>query len=298
MGVFLKKIGLLLVSLIVIANLLSYASLWCLRQSSFYKPSFLVNGVVENNFDYIVIGASTGLTTLDTKVIDSITGNSGINLSIDDTSISSQYLMLQYFLALGKTTKTCVIAPSITSIDKQTFSVSANDYRFLPYVNRSYVLDYFDSFSGTDAHVLSRSHYFPMVGVSYYNAEVFYPSLLSAFQPKRRNRFDSKGNYTYPVQKIKPEIIEDRKIIKLKYENLDLKKIKTLCDKKGIKLICYISPIKKGIVEDVETDYEIINHSAKLMNTRYFYDDVHVNSLGRKVISEHFANEISTCFTD
>ncbi|MEH1008508.1 hypothetical protein VDP25_12240 [Winogradskyella sp. ECml5-4] len=298
MYVFIKKLGVLVVSLVVIANLMSYFSLWSLRQSSFYKPSFLVNEVTETNFDYIVIGASTGLTTLDTKVIDSLAGTKGINLSIDDTSISNQYLMLKHFLEIGKKTKICVIAPSATSIDEQTQSISANDYRFLPYVNKPYVLNYFQSFSSTDARILAISQYIPMVGVSYYNAEVFYPSLLSVFQPNKHNRFDEKGNYTYPIENITSKIIENRKCIKLKFENLALKKIKKLCNKEGIKLVCYISPIKNELVVTTESGYEVINHSAKLNNTKYFFDNFHVNSLGRKVISKYFSNDISVYFKD
>lgn len=298
MNSFLKNISILFIGIIISSNLLSYASLWSLKQSNFYKPSFLVNSVAETNFDYIIIGASTGLTTLNTQLIDSLKRTKGINLSIDDTSITSQYLMLQHFLAEGKTTNICVIAPSITSYNEQIENISANDYRFLPYVDRSYVSDYFNSFSGTDAKLLYNSKYLPMLGVSYYNAEVFYPSLLSLLQPDRRNRFDNLGNYTYPIQSITSEIITNRKIINLKFENLALKKIKSLCDKEGIKLICYISPIEKDVVLVMDDDYEIINHSDKLNNTKYFFDDVHVNSRGRKLISEYFANELSHYFNN
>ncbi|WCO02536.1 hypothetical protein [Psychroserpens ponticola] len=298
MSIFLKKIGILIISTFVIANLLSYISLWTLRQSSFYKPSFLVNAVSETNFDYIVLGASTGLTTLDTQVIDSLSGKKGINLAIDDTSISSQYLMLEHFLALGKTTKICVIAPSFTSFDTQIQSLNANDYRFLPYVDRSYVSDYFQSFSSVNAKLLSGSKYFPMLGVSYYNSEVFYPSLLSVFQPNRHNRFDTNGNYTYPVQDLMSGHIKNRQSIKLNFKNGALKKIQELCDRNNIELICYISPIKNIEIVSNTSDYEIINHSDVLIKTDYFFDNVHVNSLGRQVISERFANDLSSYFKD
>jgi hypothetical protein len=298
MSDFLKKIGILVVSIFIITNLLSYFSLWALRQSCFYKPSFLVNSVLENDFDYIVLGASTGLTTLNTRVIDSVTGKKGINLSVDDTSISSQYLMLKHFLAEGKTTKICVIAPSITGFDELTESINNNDYRFLPFIGRSYVSDYFKSYSGTNASLSAKSRFVPMLGVSYYNAELFYPSLVSVFQPDRRNRFDASGNYTYPVKNSISEIIKNRKAIKLEFKNPDLKKIKALCEKENIELICYISPIKTASVSSVHSDYNIVNHSDVLMTTNYFFDDVHVNSFGRQLISERFANELSVYIKD
>jgi len=298
MSTFLKKIAIYSVCILIIANVLSYASLWALRQGNFYKPSFLVNEVSENDFDYIVLGASTGLTTINTEVIDSLSNKSGINLSIDDTSISSQYLMLRHFLESGKTTKVCILAPGVTSFDEQTLDISNNDYRFLPFFERSYVSDYFQSFKGTRANVLSKSKYMPMLGVSYYNAEIFYPSIVSLIQPNRYNRFDAKGNYTYPVQNTPSKIIGSRETLNLKFLNPALKQIKDICDKENIKLICYISPIKKVFVVGEHQDYEIINHSNKLIQTKYFYDDVHVNSLGRQIISEQLAYEMNSYFDD
>lgn len=127
---FFKKIGGMCLVFVGLATVLSSASLWSLRQSSFYKPSFLVNQVKENAFDYIILGASTGLTTLNTKVIDSIAHTNGVNLSMDDTALSSQYLMLQHFLAQGKTTEFCALVPSTKDYEVTTNQLSGNDYRF------------------------------------------------------------------------------------------------------------------------------------------------------------------------
>lgn len=293
MNDFIEKMAFLIVGVLIVSNILSYLSLRCLEKSSFYKPSFLVSEVSEKNFDYIILGASTGLTTLDTKVIDGLLNKKGINLSIDDTSLSSHYLMLQHFLAEGKSTKTCIIAPSVSSFDSPDIRLSVNDYRFLPFVNRPYVSEYFQSFPDFNARILSQSRFFPMLGVSYYNAEVFYPSILSVHQPTRHNRFDKMGNYTYPIKSKTSDIIINRKSIELKFQNPVLKKIEELCIKADIKLIYYISPLKNDLVVlDSQSDFNILNHSDKLMNTVYFFDEVHVNSLGREVISERFAEDI------
>ena len=296
---FLKKISILLVSILIIANLLSYFSLKFLRQGDFYKPSFLSNTVEENNFDYIILGASTGLTTLNTKLIDSIIGKNGINLSIDDSSLSTQYLMLQHFFAEGRTTNICVLAPSVKSYDYKSETVSANDYRFLPFIERDYVRNYFQSFSGIDANLLSNSKTFPFLGVSYYNVEVLYPSILTVFKPHYRNRFDSKGNYTYPVNtNIKDDsvIMGNKKTLKVEFINPDLKKIKALCEKEGIELICYISPMKYISITTDNADYKIINHSNVLTKSNYFFDDVHVNRFGRQETSVQFSKDITSYF--
>src|SRR5690606_22404653 len=133
------------------------------------------NTVTENNFDYIILGSSTGLTTLNTSTIDSALHTKGLNLSMDDTALSSQYLMLQHFLAEGKTTKFCVLAPSAASFDAINHDISDNDYRFLPYIHRDYVTAYFKQYTSKSARLISHSKWFPLLGVSYFNTELFYP---------------------------------------------------------------------------------------------------------------------------
>ena len=289
MRVFLKKIGFLLLVCFGLGTAISTASLWVLGQSSFYKPSFLVNAVEESQFDYFIIGASTGLTTLNTKVIDSILGTKGINLAMDDTALSSQYLMLQHVLAEAKQIKYCILAPSVNSYKAENNILSDNDYRFLPFVSRHYVSDYYHTFKEKQSQLLGYSKYFPLLGVSYYNTEVFYPSVLSLLRPKQRNRFDDKGNYTYPnVEKEAKSIVNFKKRT-MTISNIYVEKISALCKKNGIELICYMSPIKGVDIEVVNSDYKIINHSRLFDNTSYFYDAIHVNSKGRQIASQDFA---------
>lgn len=291
MTAFLKRIGIIVLGIFGVSMLVSMGSLWALREGNFYKPSFLVNGIGGADFDYIVLGASTGLTTLNTQVIDSVLGTSGVNLAMDDTSISSQYLMLQHFLASGKRSNVCVLAASLKDYDVVHYELSGNDYRFLPYVSRDYVADYYASFSGTEAGVSGLSKWLPMAGVGYYNAELFYPSLISLGDPKHRNRFDLKGNYTYPVRREASERITTRKPKAIYFKNAYVTKIKTLCDSYGIQLVCYMSPHKQqeAVLED--TSYEVINHSTLLNDSSYFYDAVHVNALGRQEVSLQFAED-------
>ncbi|WP_191859178.1 hypothetical protein [Hanstruepera ponticola] len=281
MLVFLKKIGFILSGFLLLSFLISYGSLWLLRQSHFYKPAYLANGVVQKQFDYIVLGASTGLTTIDTELIDSELDVKGINLAVDDTSLPSQYLMLQHFLAEGKQTDYCILAPNPTNYTTKHDDISDNDYRFLMYIDRPYVYDHFKNFTGFRAHALTLSRWLPTIGVSYYNAEVFYPSLLSVLSPERRNRFDINGNYTYPNYKTPSRPIENFENFPIDFTNNYLKKIKALCQLHDITLICYISPMegKKAAFDD--TEYLIIDHSDVLKDSRYFHDMIHVNTLGR-----------------
>jgi hypothetical protein len=290
---FLRQFGFLLLTFVGLSTLMSFGCLWQLRQSSFYKPSFLVNSVKENNFDYIVLGASTGLTTLNTKVIDSVLDTKGLNLAMDDTSMPSHYLMLQHFIAEGKKTKYVIIAPSNLNFDSEKAQFSDNDYRFLMYVNRPYVYDYYKQFDIKESHLLKGSKWLPMLGVSYYNAELFYPSLVTMTNPERRNRFDNEGNYSYPMTSFNESYVKERNVSSLILNNLFLEKIKVLCEQHQIQLICYVSPMATKTIQVNSSAYHIVNHSDLLLDSSYFYDDIHVNVFGQKTSSISFANEFT-----
>ncbi|NNK73792.1 MAG: hypothetical protein HKO94_11430 [Flavobacteriaceae bacterium] len=289
---FLKRTAILIFVTLILASVFSMGSLWKLRNSSFYKPSFLVNDVEEQSFDYIVLGASTGLTTLNTKYIDSTMQMTGINLSMDDTGMPSHFLMLQHFLAQGKSTKYCILAPGLSSYNSTDEKLSDNDYRFLMFNNSAYVQDYFKSFKGTEARVLTASRYLPLIGVSYYNAELFYPSLMNIIRPEKRNRFDERGNYTYPVIRHTDEGRQDPREINVTFRSQYLAKIKALCEENGIRLICYISPMKDRTAKVQSLEYEYINHSRKIKGNKFFYDRDHVNTLGRKLASAAFSEAL------
>ena len=270
-------------------NIIAFASLYSLRKSSFYKPLFVSNHI-QQSFDYVVLGSSTGLTTLNTKQIDSITGFSGLNISIDDTSLSTHYLMLKHFIEIGKKSKRCVLALGHGDVGNDTPKLSGNDYRFLPFVNKPYVQEYYSGFETREAQILKNSTYFPFLGVSYYNAEIFYPSLMSILNPLKRNRFDSRGNYVYPVNKGAKERI--RKEVQLEIKNPYLKKIERLCAENDIELILYHPPLYKRTIVPSGLSYRFINHSSILDNPDLFYDNIHVNKKGRRLASQAFAFEL------
>lgn len=288
---FFKTIGIVFGLALGISLLVSYGSLRALKASCFYKPSFLSNGVPDDHFDYVIFGASTGLTTLNTATIDSIAHTNGLNLCIDNTDLPTQYLMMQHFLAEGKTADYFVMAPANTSYDLKRLQLSDNDYRFLPYVTRDYVYGHYNRFKGSESTILKLSKWAPTLGVSYYNAELFYPSIVGLVSPKKHNRFDFRGNYSYPPKKSEDRDIDQRKPFEVQFTNAYVDSIQKLCDKHDMKLIFYFSPMVKLKANSAVHDKVVINHSALLDNERYFYDDIHVNSIGRRLCSETFANQ-------
>lgn len=287
---FLKYTALLMLAFIIIATLISMGSFYVLRKSSFYKPAFLVNDVPQKKFDYIVLGSSVGLTTLNTKLIDSLIGSKGLNLSMDDTGLSSQYLMLQHFIAEGKTTKYCILAPGLAALENKDVNYGDNDYRFLMYGNRDYIHDYYKNASSNSeaARMAYVTKWLPFVGISYYNTELFFPSLNALLVPSKRNRFDDKGNYSYPKTdkkfKIKPLRME-----KMNFDHPYLKKIESLCRENDIQLVYYFAPMRVSKILYSGENFPVINDSGSLEDDTFFYDDIHLNYLGREKISLKFA---------
>ncbi|WP_114492696.1 hypothetical protein [Candidatus Ulvibacter alkanivorans] len=276
----------------ILLNVIALGSLASLRNSSFYKPSFLSNSVKESTFDYVIIGSSTGLTTLNTVLIDSITKQEGINLSMDDTSMNSHYLMLQHFLAENKSAKRCILSFNYGDMENAQPSLSGNDYRFLPFVRRPYVHEYYVTLEGTGLGLLSTSKYLPFLGVGYYNAELFFPSIVTLNSPKKRNRFDAKGNYVYPDSRFPSE--SKKRTIRAEMNNPYLKMIKAICDENDIELLLYHPPMYQMQVSYKDTTYNLVNHSDLLAHRSLFYDDAHVNKSGRLHASVALANVLNT----
>jgi hypothetical protein len=290
MNRFLRHIAVYGLITFIVLNAIAWCSLYSLRNASFYKPQFITYELKENQFDYAIIGSSIGLTTLNTVLIDSITQKKGINLSIDDTSISSNYLMLQHFFEQGKKINVCVLAINHWDLANSSPQLNDNDYRFLPFVANDYVYDYYSEMERGWFKPLTLSHYIPAIGVSYYNTEIFYPSIIAPIHPNKKNRFDAQGNYFYPEKGIVEP--KEENSVTLAWKNPFIKRIKQLCDAHNTKLIVYQAPMYKTKIYNTNSEYTFINHAASLTDSTYFYDEIHLNASGRVVASTLFANEM------
>lgn len=288
---FLFKIAIYTFFILLIGNGIAFLSLYVLGKSQLYKNQFVKNGVTATHFDYVVLGSSTGLTTLDTKLIDKKLQTSGLNISMDDTSLSSHYLMLQYFLSLGKSTKQLILCVTPGDIHNSTVELNNNDYRFLTEVQDTLIYNYYNRLEVKGLKVLTYSKYFPILGVSYYNNELFYPSIYAFLKPNKRNRFDEKGNYTYP--QIENNLYDTKLATsRPQFNNPSFLKIKKLCEENKIELIVYQSPIYRTVVEFPSTnEFKIINHST-ILPEDLFYDNIHVNSKGRDFCTLAFCEEL------
>jgi hypothetical protein len=290
MKFFLKKIIFYGFLALILFNAIALTCLYILRNSSFYKPEFLVHEVKNEHFDYIVIGSSIGLASLNTTQIDSSINSKGLNLSMDDTSLSSNYLMLQHFYKHNKKVKFCILAINYWDVSNEKPKMKINDYRFLPFVNEDYVFNYYNEGEATRFKPLTWSRNMPIIGVSYFNTEIFYPALVALFKPEYKNRFDGDGNYAFPsTTNLKYKQKAD---LQLNWRNPFLDKIKKLCCDNHTQLIVYQAPNYDKKIINKNRNFNLINHSDSIISTKYFYDEVHLNSKGRKLESRAFANEL------
>lgn len=291
---FLFKIGVWGVIVFAVLNGIAFLSLYFIGKSCLYKPQYLENGLKETAFDYVVLGSSTGLTTLDTKEIDSLTGKKGFNLSIDDTSMSTHYLMLQHFYALGKKTDHLILTITPWDIVDSLPTMSNNDYRFLTYVEEDYVYDYYKNIERGPFKFMTLSRFMPLLGVSYYNTEIFYPSIMTVVKTEKRNRFDDMGNYFYP--KSGPGVKADSQnvVYNSKLKNPYFEKLYAFCKARNISLILYQSPLYNSEIHyfGFPKGIKYIDHS-RLLEADGFYDNIHVNKEGRAIASQKLSKELN-----
>jgi hypothetical protein len=278
---FLKKIMVWGSCLLLLINVVSIVCLVTLANSNFYKPSF-VNNLEPKTYDYIVLGSSTGLTTINTKLLDKSTGLNGVNLSMDDTALPTHYLMLNHILSKGIKTDNLILSVTPWDLKNNNPEIGNNDYRFLPFIHEDYVYNHFKKISNKPLNKFNLSYYLPFYAFSYYNTELFPPSLVALLDSKFRNRFDDKGNYVYPNSNFSHKPVSQT-AYQLEINNPYIAKIAKICKANDIKLILYQSPIYKAEYKEVNTNYIFVNAIDLLSKSKYFYDRIHVNKKGRKL---------------
>lgn len=296
---FLKDVSLFLLVILLIGSGISFIASYFLSKSQFYKPNFLVNNLEKNSHhDYILAGSSRGLTTVNTAEVDRKLNLKGLNISIDDTGLPSQFLMVKHYFESGFTADYCVLTLDLSHMEGSENRLGDNDYRFVSYSNRDYVWEYFQSKEEGIVRPLTLSRYLPLFAFSYYNMELFWPALYSSVNPQFRNRFDSNGNYFYPDQVLPADQEKEPwKTIPKTLGNPILSELEDYLKSKNCKLIVYVAPYYGTIIAHTETGtYPVINHSGSLTEPKYFFDINHVNNLGRAKATELFSESLQHYF--
>jgi len=289
---FLLKLSLYGIVFLILINCIGWIGDAALRRSSFFKPSFLVNSFqVDEKIDYLILGSSRGLTTLNSIRIDEELGLNGINLSMDDTDLKTHTLMLKHFFNNGFKADYCILTLDNSNFEKTQLRLGDNDYRFSPFIQENYVKEHFNTYETIPLKPNSNSRLFPFIKYSYYNLQLVPATIVSLLTPEKRHRFDEKGNFVYPGTKLTKHE-KTKPITKIAQINNPLvDEIKKICEKNNSKLIIYIAPYKDFVIE-LDASTNTINHSGILTTQNYFYDKLHVNSDGSEFATLEFIKEL------
>ena len=279
------------ISILVICILLSpYSINQILRSSYFFKASYVHSYLNGKNLDYVIIGSSRGLTTLNSNQIDSNLGLNGFNASTDGGGIATNILMLKHLINNNVKFKYCIFVLDQIGIEDNIYQFSKNTYRFVPFCNESYIQETINKFENSkEKRNFQWSRIYPGFTIFENNKTLLTAAIESFFNPQKRNRFDEKGNYTYPLG---DTINQHLKFDTLQFSQFGLvySDLKQICEANNIILITYIAPIKSTYLKLPEI-MNLINHSKHLKNASFFADDLHVNSFGREVATDSFCRD-------
>ena len=237
-----------------------------------------------SSFDYIIAGSSRGLTTVNSVEVDQELALKGFNISLDDTGLPSQFVMIKHFFESGYNAEYCVLTLDLGHIEESAQKINDNDYRFVTYSNRDYVMEYFKKYETGIIKPLTRSNFLPILTFSYYNLELIWPAVMSLFKPEYHYRFDLNGNYSYPDQELTIEDPEFQwKAFDRQLKNPILNEIDLYLKKNNSKLVIYIAPYYGTKIAIADSHgFQLINHSDSLTTAKYFFDYDHVNNLGKE----------------
>lgn len=271
----------------LLANGVSFVANFFLKKSAFFKPSYIVREFESGKeLDFIIAGSSRGLTSLETNLLDSLLDKKGFNLSLDDSGLPSHFLMIQHYFESGFQAKNCILVIDQDHFTESKLSLNDNDYRFGPFANRSYIREYFLKREKGVMKPLASIPYFPMLAYSFYNTELTVSSAIAALKPDFRYRFDAFGDFSYPISSNPTDGNQETEFWEreMAIYNPMIKELEMYLKGKNCRLILYIAPYKsQKLLIDNRLKVLLINHSDLIRDPEFFYDEIHVNEIGRRV---------------
>jgi len=258
-----------------------------LKRSHIFKSTYIHNQIKNKTLDYVIIGSSRGLTTLNTNLIDYLTGLNGFNASTDGAGLGTNILMFHHLIQNNINFRNIILVLDPIGIDDERAQFSKNTYRFFPFCSEKYFNEEIKKFENTkERSNFLASYYYPGFTLFENNTVLFPSSLKALINPRSRNRFDEKGNYSYPMIKKASKLITFDTITFNKYGKL-FEDFQKTCETNNINLYTYIAPIE-GHYLKVPATKNLINHSNLFNNSKFFADELHVNPIGREFATKVF----------
>lgn len=254
-------------------------------------------------FDFALNGSSRAYTTVNIESIEQETKLNGINISVDGSTITDQYLMLKIFLENNNTLKKLYLQVDPWSTNMEQISHFAIP-KFFPYLKEETVFEHFKQFGAK----WYAYRYIPFFRYAEYNTIWGGHQLLNDMFHLFPQDFDEDGCYFYTETEYRgtKELQDLRYEIDGKYKFLN--QIITLCDNYDIELILFTAPVANiRINEEYMANMEqfrlmMEGKGVKYFNFGHIYgnevknftDEIHLNPYG---VSD-FTERIQECILD
>jgi hypothetical protein len=265
------------------------------KKGNYTKIQWL-DKIHDQNFDFAVHGSSRGYTSLDLKKIHEVTGQTGINISVDGSSITDQYLMLKLFIRNNNKVKRLYLQIDPFSSDtEEVFDFAVP--KFFPYLKDPMVFDHFKQFG----YQWYAYRYIPFYRYAKYNTLWGFHEVLNDWFSILPQDFDEYGDFYYPDVKYDgPKKLRDLTFdlnSKFKFLNQTI----SYCQKNGIKLILFTAPvadirIDKAYADNIKafkekmskSGVEYYNYGDLYKNDpKFFYNEIHLNKSGTDDFTLH-----------
>ncbi|NJN28650.1 MAG: hypothetical protein HC819_23075 [Cyclobacteriaceae bacterium] len=232
-----KTSTLFFITILICFSLLDVLFTYSFKKGTFFKTQWIYN-LKNKQLDYAVLGASRSLTAIDIGETNEVLGLVGLNLSLDGSLPTSQYLILKLFLEHGNKIDQLIFNVNTWQIGID--SISHFSYpRFMPYAHDDAVYDYFKTYD--DNWIYYR--YVPFYRYAKFNFDwglgMYANSVFGMFKPN----FDSLGSFYYPFYDYRGTREIDDYAFDLTGDFKNLFKIHDLCKQYGIKLTVIFLPV-------------------------------------------------------
>ena len=275
---------------------LNYTYDYFIRKNDFNKVWWL-DHIKNKEYDFAFLGHSRVYTMIQTDTLEKYWNKKGINISLDGSNISQQYLMLYLFLKNGNTVKDVYY-----NIDFNEFENHLNNemrvWCFLPYIYDDVVYTELGKAYGEKRAFCWR--YLPFYKNVEFNSKIGFLSVANSIIKLEKKPFNKYGDFkgisnhkgkigrNYQPNNIYPQLL-----------NLEeFRNILTICKKNNIRLHLYTTPVwketREGIMnidmiknriilplaKEYGATYEDFTFNPLAENRDLFLDNTHFNSEG------------------
>jgi hypothetical protein len=249
------------------------------------------------SYDYAVLGSSRAFGAFDMNLLDSLTGMDGINLGSNGSGFKDNYLILSIFLRSNKIRKLFLQVDMASLNSKAFFSNEFHAFTFMPYWEFEEVREVLKKeISLLGAPISSLT---PQWRYFYFNKYFSPKEVLRKIQLSKVNRdlyTDTKGGMLWEETAPKKEGI---KIFQLpQTANPEdwsyLMKIKSKAEDHGIVVVFFTAPRYQDQQRELRNiltslpNRKIFPDGFNYSDQELFYDQGHLNQLGKKKFTNQF----------